>query len=225
MSAAGRRGFTIVELLVVITIITLLLAILQPNLRTARASAQRAICGSNARQLGIAFTNYADDHRRFPGVGGGGFSRSLTAPWVDCQPGHHFNGFSADPTRGVLFRYVPDPAAYRCPVDDGRNPNYPTAPPQTISYALPWFWEFRKTEDVRRPSELILLIELGHSRSVMGNKPDDGLYYPNMLIHDTPTDRHPYQSATAVMGDTHVDWREWDAFSPLANSYYVLPAE
>ncbi len=223
MKQAAHRAFTVVELLVVISIITLLIAMLQPSLRSARESARQAICGSQSRQLAIAFTDYVIDNRRFPGVGGGGFSRSTTAPWVNCETGHHFNGFAGDPRTGVLFSYAHDPLVFRCPNDDGRDPYFPNYVPQTFSYTLPWYWEYRKGEDVTRPSQYMLLLETGHSGASLGAKPDDGLYFPNMLVHDTPTNRHFNISATAVMGDTHVEFRDWNLFSPLPVDYFVLP--
>lgn len=55
-------GFTLLELLIVIAIISLLLAVLIPGLAKARAIAKRLSCQSNLRQLGIAWGLYFDDH-------------------------------------------------------------------------------------------------------------------------------------------------------------------
>ncbi len=56
-------GFTLIELLVVIGIITLLIAILLPVLGSARAAGKQAVCLSNQRQIGTAFTSYFADQR------------------------------------------------------------------------------------------------------------------------------------------------------------------
>lgn len=57
-----RRGFTLIELMVVVTIIVILIALFLPALRQARMQAQRANCMSNIRQVTQAFISYAADH-------------------------------------------------------------------------------------------------------------------------------------------------------------------
>src|SRR5437773_6472705 len=62
-----RRAFTLVELLVVIGIIAILIGILLPALNKARAAANRAVCLSNIRQLGVGILMYCNDnHGWFP---------------------------------------------------------------------------------------------------------------------------------------------------------------
>ncbi|MDQ2688511.1 MAG: type II secretion system GspH family protein, partial [Armatimonadota bacterium] len=56
------RGFTLVELLVVVGICALLIAILLPVLVLTRAKARQTVCVSNLGQLNLAFVMYAADH-------------------------------------------------------------------------------------------------------------------------------------------------------------------
>jgi len=80
--ARPRKAFTLIELLVVVAIIALLIAILLPTLKRAKAQARMAVCKSNLREYGKACAYYLADYNDvFP---------PHVHPWEDSADGNGY---------------------------------------------------------------------------------------------------------------------------------------
>jgi prepilin-type N-terminal cleavage/methylation domain-containing protein/prepilin-type processing-associated H-X9-DG protein len=181
------RGFTLVELLVVIGIIALLISILMPALGRARDQANKIKCMSNLRQVMIGFMGYANANRDWcpfgsradnpggvdlpsdwihyrGGIGGEGLWSSAIAPYI---------GGKGDSVIQIL----------RCPSDATDNRDEPGRYP--YSFVMNMYYDSRPTfvdfppvrlSTTRRASEKILLAE-ENERTI-----NDGFWAPGNYL-------------------------------------------
>jgi prepilin-type N-terminal cleavage/methylation domain-containing protein len=113
-------GFTLIEVLVVIGIISLLAAVLFPVFGRARENSKRAACQNNMHQLGLAFAQYAQDFdERVPGMLHSSGGAGKEGGWIFYSV-FGYGGADAvfDLKKGSLFPYIKNEQVYSCPSDD-----------------------------------------------------------------------------------------------------------
>jgi len=116
MKRVNPRAFTLIELLVVIAIIAILAAILFPVFAKAREAARSSSCKSNLKQVGIAWTMYAQDYDEKIA------SANNPIGWGDCptMPGRsQFGGWEGN----LLQPYIKNSAVFKCPSAPGQSVN------------------------------------------------------------------------------------------------------
>lgn len=113
-----RRGFTLLEILVVIGIVVLLAAILLPVLARVREKGRQAACLSNLRQLGAAMQMYLQDYERYPHAID---PADKYAPqiWQDQAIAQGYDIPTLPALTDVLAPYVKNKEMWHCPSDSG----------------------------------------------------------------------------------------------------------
>lgn len=96
-----QRGFTLIELMIVIAIIAVLAAILIPNFLHARAESQTASCEANERQVAVALEEYAVD---FGGIYPP--TQAVTPALFGGAANVYMNGTPTDPLNGTQYNYT-----------------------------------------------------------------------------------------------------------------------
>ncbi|MEX2214445.1 MAG: hypothetical protein WD768_09975 [Phycisphaeraceae bacterium] len=102
------RAFTIVELLLVISIIVLLISITLPGLRKSRESARQVQCGINLREVGVACGVYDNDNLSYLPSHKGGGAHPFTTYWMNDSNASKLVRVNL----GLLLVYVKDYRMY-----------------------------------------------------------------------------------------------------------------
>ena len=198
-----HRGFTLVELLVVVILILLLVSILMPAVRKSVEAGRQVACLDHLRQIVQATLTYcADNEGTFPSgaaIGVTGSDLPRPSDWVFWKTG--YPAPYDNTARSAVGRYIgaTAPLVFRCPSDttDVRPmPSYSqwTYPysysinawigqNQTI-YSLYWH-HWCRTQDVVNPSQIILFVD-EDIQSI-----DDGSWLPTLnSLHNEISNRH-----------------------------------
>lgn len=97
-----RRGFSLIELLIVLAVIGTLAGIGIPLARSALAKSRQASCLNNLRSLGVGLESYLQEHEQtLPELAAGRSSKSDPTPVLET----------------VLLPYLESPDAFKCPQD------------------------------------------------------------------------------------------------------------
>jgi prepilin-type N-terminal cleavage/methylation domain-containing protein len=128
-----RRGVSLVETLIVITIIALLAGLLFPAVQAARTRALETQCKNNLHQINLAVADFYEANKRLPGPGSPGVVGGWT---IDVLPFLEQQNLRDRVTPGGSIASAPaellrQPRVFRCPVRSGSN----LSPPGTMDEA------------------------------------------------------------------------------------------
>jgi prepilin-type N-terminal cleavage/methylation domain-containing protein/prepilin-type processing-associated H-X9-DG protein len=198
MQLSRRRGFTLVELLVVIGIIALLISILIPVLGRARDQANKVACMSNLRQVAIGFMLYAGSNKDMCPFGSRSDNQGnadLPEDWVHYRGGIANQGLWSSAIAPFLSGKGSGlENVLRCPSDNFANRDWANA--YTYSYVMNMYYEPRpgffppeghppvRLSTTKRASEKILLAE-ENERTI-----NDGFWAPGNYL-GAPVDGNP----------------------------------
>jgi prepilin-type N-terminal cleavage/methylation domain-containing protein/prepilin-type processing-associated H-X9-DG protein len=225
---ARRAGFTLLELMAVVTIILIVVGLLSVALNQTRTRTMRVTCLDNMRQLQIAWRIYADDNNDFvalnkmaaPGgtVGIAAAPRNSTNSWVAGNPKEDR---TVDPlSHGTLFQYTRQAELYRCPMDSSTT-RFGT--PRTRSYSIDSYLggddeeldsrvKMRTTDLINPSPDRVFVFIEEHENSIWGSGfmvyPRDRSGQTAVMWNSIPSDRH-MQGCNVTFADGHLEYWKW----------------
>lgn len=140
MQTRNRLGFTLLELLVVLAILSLLAALLFPVFTHAREKSRQAACASSLRQIGMAAMQYGSDNDGllFHTLSHADDS-GLVTMWSFCWNAKNPPAQTVDTSCGPLASFLRNAGVWNCPSASGiQAENYfnPAPPPYGLNIAF-----------------------------------------------------------------------------------------
>ncbi len=121
MNTARSKGFTLIEVLVVVAVVGLLVALLLPAVQVAREASRRASCANNMRQIAIGMSNYVSANNCFPTDVGQFSPQARTLLYLEQKSIYDSINFSAtDFSVNSTLTYV-EIGVFLCPSDAGNR--------------------------------------------------------------------------------------------------------
>lgn len=169
----GRCGFTLVELLVVITILCVLISLMLPAMSSSRKVARQLQCGVNLRQIGTGMDAYATDYKRqFPAIevdAGSDVWAKAAMPYLNIHnESFPLNGLFSCPGGKARFESPPEANTYRLMYGiKGWLMNHSI--PNQMATAIFYFGGLRRAENGPYPPSQIILMADVYNHTVFGN--------------------------------------------------------
>lgn len=108
LEIASQRGFTLIEMMIVVAIIAILVSILVPNFVRARAQAQTSACESNLKEIATAIELFQTDNDHYPSSGTVNSQNDELQPYMKqtpvdpaAGPGAYYTFTVTDPDTGT----------------------------------------------------------------------------------------------------------------------------